>query len=85
MNGPLYLIAAVVLLGGWLPAVAVGLRSRPVDGMVAVQLTGVLTTLVLICLAVGLQQSSFAPVALVTAVAAVVGGLVWVRFLDREP
>lgn len=85
MNRPLYLIAALVLLLCWLPAIAVGLRARPVDGVVAVQLAGALTTLVLICMAVGLHQSSFASVALVAAVAAAVGGLVWARFLDREP
>lgn len=85
MNRSLYLVAALVLLVCWLPAVAVGLRARPIDGAVAVQLVGALTTLVLVCLAVGLKQSSFAPVALIAAVSAAIGGLVWARFLDREP
>jgi multisubunit Na+/H+ antiporter MnhF subunit len=85
VNRPLYLLAAVVLLVCWLPAMAVGLRGRPVDGVVAVQVAGALTTSVLVCMAVGLHQSSFASVALVAAVAAAVGGLVWARFLDREP
>lgn len=85
MSRSLFLIAAMVLLVGWLPPVAVGVRARPIDGMVAVQLVGAFTTLVLVCLAVGLKQSSFAPVALIAAMAAAIGGLVWARFLDREP
>lgn len=85
MNQPLYLIAAVALLAGWLPAVAVALRARAIDGMVAVQLAGTLTTLFLICLAVGLHQSAFASVALIAAVCTIVSGLVWARFLDRKP
>lgn len=85
MTHPLYLAAAAVLLAGWLPLVAVGVRARAIDGLVALQAAGTVTTLVLICLSVGLHQSSFAPVALIAAVCVVISGLVFARFMDRRP
>lgn len=85
MTHPVYLAAAIVLLTGWVPLVVVGVRASVIDGLVALELAGTLTALVLVCLAVGLQQSSFAPVALITALCAVVGVLVYTRFLDRLP
>lgn len=85
MSSPLYLVAAVVLLVGWLPPIIVALRSSAIDGLVALELVGALTTLVVVCLAAGLHQSSFAPLALITGVCTLVGGLVFTRFLDRLP
>jgi multisubunit Na+/H+ antiporter MnhF subunit len=85
VNRPLYLVAAIVLLAGWLPLIAVGVRARAIDGVVAVEVAGALTTLVLVCLTTGLHQSSFASLALIAAVCAVVSGLAFARFLDRQP
>ncbi|NKZ03117.1 monovalent cation/H+ antiporter complex subunit F [Actinomadura latina] len=85
MTRPLFLVAAAVLLAGWLPLLLVGVRAKAIDGVAALQAAGTQTTLVLVCLTVGLQQSSFGSVALITAVCAVVSGLVFARFLDRLP
>lgn len=85
MNRPLYLLAAVMLLVGWVPLAATTIRARAIDGLVALEAAGTLTTLVLVCLAVGLHQSSFAPLALITAVCVIMSGLVFTRFLDRRP
>lgn len=85
MTQPLFLVAAIVLLAGWVPLIVVGIRARPIDGLVALELTGTLATLVLICLAVGLHGSAFAPVALISAFCTIVGGLVFTRFLGRRP
>jgi multisubunit Na+/H+ antiporter MnhF subunit len=85
VNRPLYLVAAVMLLAGWLPLAATAIRSRALDGLVALEVGGTLTTLVLVCLAVGLHQSSFAPLALIAAVCVVLSGLVFTRFMDRRP
>lgn len=85
MTFPLFLVAAVALLAGWLPLAATTVRRRPLGGLVALELAGVLTTLVLVCLAVGLHGSSFAPVALVGALTTIVGGLVFARFLGHQP
>nr|MDQ3826288.1 hypothetical protein [Actinomycetota bacterium] len=70
MTNPLYLAAAIALLAGWVPLVGVCLRANTIDGVVALQLAGTLTTLVLVCLAVGLHQSSFASVALISVLCA---------------
>ncbi|MEU5988180.1 monovalent cation/H+ antiporter complex subunit F [Spirillospora sp. NPDC047418] len=85
MTRPLFLAAAVVLLTGWLPLLAVGIRAQAIDGVAALQAVGTQATLVLVCLCVGLQQSSFASLALITAVCVVVSGLIFARFLDRLP
>jgi multisubunit Na+/H+ antiporter MnhF subunit len=81
---PLYVAAATALLAGWVPLVVVCVRSSVIDGLVAVELAGTLTTLVLVCLAVGLYQS-FASVALISALCVTVGGLVFTRYLGRYP
>lgn len=85
MTRPLFLLAAVVLLTGWLPLLVVGLRAQAIDGVAALQAAGTQATLVLVCLCVGLQQSSFSSLALITAFCMVVSGLIFARFLDRLP
>lgn len=84
MNRPLY-PAAALLLAAWLPVAAVCLRTRTIDGLVALETAGALTTLVLICLAVGLHQPSFGTLSLITAVCVIISGLVFTRFVDRRP
>jgi multisubunit Na+/H+ antiporter MnhF subunit len=85
VNRPLYLAAALVLLVAWLPVAAVCVRARAIDGLVALETAGALTTLVLICLAVGLHQSSFGTLSLIAAVCVMISGLVFARFMDRRP
>ena len=78
-----YLVAATVLLLGLLPCGLVAIRSRPLDGLVALQLGGTLTTLVLLLLAEGYRRSAYFTVALTLAAMSFVGGLALARFLDR--
>jgi multisubunit Na+/H+ antiporter MnhF subunit len=85
MTHSTYLLAASVLLAGFLPLALVAIRAEAIDGLAAVQTSGTVTTLALICLAVGSGQSAFAAVAVVCAVSTVVGGLVFARFMDRDP
>lgn len=85
MTRPLFLAAAAVLLAGWLPLLVVGFRARAIDGVAALQAAGTQATLVLVCLCVGLRQSSFASLALITAICLAVSGLIFARFLDRLP
>lgn len=59
------------------------LRSRPIGGVVALELTGGLGVLVLLCLAEGLHRSFLYGVAVVGAVMSLIGGLVFARFLGR--
>jgi multisubunit Na+/H+ antiporter MnhF subunit len=78
-----FTIAATVLLLGFLPLGFVALRARPIDGVVAMQLAGTVATLVLLCLAEGLQRSFLYTLPVVAALMSWIGGLVFARFLGR--
>jgi multisubunit Na+/H+ antiporter MnhF subunit len=78
-----FLAAATVLVAGLAPLILVASLRRPVDGLVALQAAGAVATLVLLCLAVGLGQSSFFTVPVIAAVASWIGCLVFGRFLGR--
>jgi multisubunit Na+/H+ antiporter MnhF subunit len=85
MTRPLFLAAAIVLLAGWLPLLVGGFRAHAIHGVAALQAAGTQATLALVCLCVGLRQSSFSSLALITAICLVVSGLIFARFLDRLP
>jgi len=78
-----FLIAALALLAGFVPLGAACLLLRPIDGVVAVQLGGATTTLILICLSEGFHRSSYMTVAIVCATMTTAGGLVFARFFGR--
>lgn len=78
-----FTIAATVLLAGFVPLGWIGARRRPIDGLVALQLAGTLTVLILMCLAAGFERDFEYSVAVVAAVVSWIGGLVFARFLGR--
>jgi multisubunit Na+/H+ antiporter MnhF subunit len=78
-----WLIAATALLVGLLPCFVVIARAGHTDGVVALQLGGVLTTLALVCLAEGFARSSYSALALTLAPLTLIGSLVFVRALGR--
>ena len=78
-----FTVAATVLLAALAPLGVVASLRRPIDGLVALELAGVVATSALLCLAVGLHQSAFFGVAVIAAVATWIGGLVFARFLGR--
>jgi multisubunit Na+/H+ antiporter MnhF subunit len=80
-----YLAAAAVLIAAIGPCVLVCLLAAPLDGLVALELAGALTTLALLCLAEGFHRGTYFGVALVCALVTWVGGLVIARFLARPP
>ena len=80
-----YLTAATALIAGVGPCALATLRSDPVDGLVALELAGALTTLALLCLAEGFHRGTYFGVALVCAVLTWIGGIVIARFLSRNP
>ena len=75
--------AVLGLLAGFVPLLAVAARRRPIDGLVALELCGILLVLVLLCLAEGFHRSFEYGVAIVAAVMSWSGGLVFARFLGR--
>lgn len=76
-------LAATGLLAGFVPLGVVAVRSRPIDGLVALEAAGVLTTLVLLCFAEAFHRSFEYGLAVIAAVLSWVGGLVFARFLSR--
>ena len=78
-----FTVAATALVAGLLPLGFVAVRSRPIDGVVALQLGGGVGVLVLLCLAEGLHRSFLYTLPIVAAVVSVIGALIFVRFLGR--
>lgn len=78
-----FLIAATVLLAALAPLLVVASLRRPIDGLVAVEAAGAVATLALVCLSVGLGNPLYFTVAVIAAVASLIGGLVFARFLGR--
>lgn len=78
-----FLIAATVLIAALAPLLVVTSLRRPIDGLVAVEAAGAVTTLALLCLSVGLGESILFTVAVIAAVACWIGGFAFARFLGR--
>jgi multisubunit Na+/H+ antiporter MnhF subunit len=78
-----FVIAATVLIAALAPLLLVASVRRPIDGLVAVEAAGAVSTLALLCLSVGLGDSILFTVAVIAAVASWIGGLVFARFLGR--
>jgi multisubunit Na+/H+ antiporter MnhF subunit len=72
-----------VLVASYAPLLWCASRRRAIDGLVALQLAGTLTVLVLLCFSVGFDRSFEFDVAVVAAVLVWTGGLVCARFLGR--
>lgn len=79
-----FLLAAVVLVAAMFPLAWVLVRSSLVSAVMALELAGILTTLAIVCYAVGTQSSSATGVAVLTAVMTWVSGLVYVRLMGRQ-
>ena len=78
-----WLIAAFVLLLGFVPCIVVLWRAPVLDALVALNLAETLATLELVLLAEGLHRPEVFDLALVLALLAFGGGLVFARFLER--
>jgi multisubunit Na+/H+ antiporter MnhF subunit len=78
-----FLIAATVLIAALGPLLAVASLRAPIDGLVALEAAGAILTLTLLCLSVGLGQSTFFTVPIIAAVTSLIGCLVFGRFLGR--
>jgi len=78
-----WLIGATVLVIGLVPCAVVMLRGSVVEALVGLQMAGVLQTIVLLLLAEGFDRPPFFDLALVLALLALAGGLVFARMLER--
>jgi multicomponent Na+:H+ antiporter subunit F len=79
-----YWLACALLVGiavcGW-----VILRRGFLDGIVALQLAGVLASLGMLALAEALDRPPFGDLAIVLALVSVAGSLILARFVERVP
>lgn len=80
-----FVACAVALFLALLPLAYVAMRGSPEEGLVALELAGAVTTLAVVCLAVGLESTAVTGLAVVTAVMTWAGGMVFTRFLDHQP
>lgn len=79
----LWLLAAGILILGLVPCGWVLIRGKPVDGLIALELAGTVTTLAFLLLAQGLSRPAFFDLALTLAILAFPAGLVFAHFLER--
>ncbi len=79
----MWLIAATALCAGLLPCGYVCLRGTLIDRLIAVELAGVVTTLIVLVLARGYNRSSIYDLALALALLSFPSGLVFAHFLER--
>lgn len=84
MTSSAWLWSGAVLLVGILACGVAAWRRPTFEALVALQLAGTLTTMVLVCLTVGFGRSSYGDVPIIAAILTWVGSLVYVRFLDRS-
>ena len=78
-----WLVTAAVLLVALAPCLWVTVRCSIVGALAALELASTVTTLVLLCIAQGLQRDPFMDLALVSAVMSFAGSLTFARFLER--
>jgi len=79
-----WLIGATVLACGLLPCLYVCLRGPLPDSIVALELASATATLVLLLLAEGFHRDSYFTLPIVLAGLAIVGTMVFVRFLGER-
>jgi multisubunit Na+/H+ antiporter MnhF subunit len=67
------------------PLAVLAALGSPSDGLVALQMGGIVTTVALLVMAVALQREILGDLAVVLAVSSFVGGLAYATLLEREP
>jgi multisubunit Na+/H+ antiporter MnhF subunit len=78
-----WLLAAVVLLAALVPCGVVCVLRSPMEGLVALELAGVIDVTILMLLAEGFHRQPFVDLAVVQAVLSFAGAIVFARFLER--
>jgi multisubunit Na+/H+ antiporter MnhF subunit len=79
-----FLVAAIALVVTLFPCVAVCVSADLLEGVVALEVAGVIATLVLLLLAAAFERQPFADVALTASLLSFIGSLAFVRFLERR-
>jgi len=79
-----WLLAAVLLAVTLAPLAILCSRLDPMEGVVALELAGVVAPLVLLLMAEGFHRQPFADLAIVLAFLSFAGSLAYARFLERR-
>jgi len=79
-----WLWAATALLALELPLVGYAAVARRLDALVALEAAGSIGALALIALAEGFHRTAYTILGVVASVLVFAGGMVFVRFFDRE-
>jgi hypothetical protein len=82
VNVFLWAVTCLVLLQ--LPLLGFALFSSRIDALTALQASGGIWTVTLVLLAQGFQRSAYSILGVVAAVLTFAGGMVFVRFFERE-
>jgi multisubunit Na+/H+ antiporter MnhF subunit len=77
-----FILAAIVLVAATVPLGWLAVRGTAGDGIVAVELAGMIISLAMLALAKGIERQPFASLAVVLAVCSFAGSLAFVRFLE---
>jgi multicomponent Na+:H+ antiporter subunit F len=81
----LWLVSAAALVAMLVPLAALAAFGTPDDGLVALELAGVLVTVAMLLMAVGLGREILGDLAVILAVGAFAGSLAYAVLLEREP
>jgi multisubunit Na+/H+ antiporter MnhF subunit len=79
-----WLIAAIVLLVALLAPLYVALRRSLMDALIALEVVGIVQSMVLLLLAEGFHRIVLMDPALVLAVMTTIGALAFVRLMERR-
>lgn len=78
-----WLISATILLFALIPVSIRAFRGDTMDRLVALEMGGIMTPLILMLLTQGFQRMALYDIALSASLLSFGGGLVFVRFLER--
>jgi multisubunit Na+/H+ antiporter MnhF subunit len=79
-----FLWAGTALIALELPLLAFALTAPRIDALVGLEAAGSIFTLALVLLAQGFERSAYTILGVVAAVLTFAGGMVFVRFFERE-
>lgn len=78
-----WLLTATALLFALVPCGIVTFRGKAIQRLIGLEMTGVISTLILLLLAEGMKNPNFYDLAVAASLLAFGGGMVFVRFLER--
>jgi multicomponent Na+:H+ antiporter subunit F len=78
-----WIVSATILLLALVPVAISAFKGDTMDRLVALEMSGIITPIILLLLTQGFQRMALYDIALSAALLSFGGGLVFVRFLER--